>query len=216
MKQSNLFDLFSNKSKKKEALNTSQTSNLASNDTASATGNEMLIEEPRPEPILTNSNGNLEAPEKSSKKRKEISAATSSTGDKDELESMQMSVKQIKIDQGETTIQQETVKIVLSQDSALAPKDLSKLKKMTELEYNAYHDAPFWPGQNVPFSFLVEAFEEISLIKGENSKEKMTEILCNMFRTIHLLNPDQLSHAYYFCVLKIAPDYEIENDLGKY
>jgi len=34
-----------------------------------------------------------------------------------------------------------------------------------------------------------------------------------MFRSIILLNPSQLIYSYYFCILKIAPDYEV-NELG--
>ena len=223
MKQANLFDLFSGKSKKKEAPPSSQNSNIASNDTTFASGTEMQIEESaQAQPVLANANENLPAPTSSAKnsKKRTSDAMESMVQEKSqssttELEAVGRTIKQVKIDQNQTTIiQEETIKIVLSQDTALAPKDLTKLKKMTELEYNAYHDAPFWPGQNIPFSFMVEAFEEISLIKGENSKEKMTEIICNMFRTILYTNPDQLPLAYYFCVLKIAPDYEIENDLG--
>jgi len=221
MKQSNLFDVFS-RSKKKEPLSVSQSSNVASAETASIGPSEMQIEETKSEPVLTNNNGTqlteeVDLRQKESKKRKQdafnIIQSPSSTVDKDELAN---SVKKIKLS-GELDYQEAPVKIELSQDnSKLPPKDLSKIKKLIDPEYNAYHDAPFWPGENVPFSFLSTCFEEVSVIKGENSKDKITEIIGNMFRSIRLLNPSQLPLAYYFCTLKTAPDYEEQSELGNF
>ena len=34
-----------------------------------------------------------------------------------------------------------------------------------------------------------------------------------MFRSILLLTPDDMIPTYYFCILRIAPDYE-HNELG--
>jgi len=219
MKQANLFDLFSGKSKKKETLSASQSSNVASAETASIGPTEMLVEETKSEPVLIESNGTKIKEEiniitKESKKRKSdsstIQQSPSSTVDKDDLAA---SVKQIKLNSSDSDLNQTPVKVDLTQ---YPPKDLSKLRKLTDLEYNAYHDAPFWPGENVPFSFLSACFEEVSVIKGENSKDKITEIIGNMFRSILLLTPTQLPLAYYFCTLKVAPDYEEQSELGLY
>jgi DNA ligase 1 len=37
--------------------------------------------------------------------------------------------------------------------------------------------------------------------------------MSKFFRSVIILNPKQLIFSYYFCILKIAPDYE-GNDLG--
>ena len=93
-------------------------------------------------------------------------------------------------------------------------KDTSNLKTIYDKNYNAYYDAPFFEGQNVPFSFLTYCYEYISSVKGENSKEHIKEVLSNMFRSILLLKSDELTDAYYFSILKIAPDYTENNELG--
>ena len=106
------------------------------------------------------------------------------------------------------------------QDSVKMPalpvlvKDISNLKTINDKKYNAYYDAPFFEGPNVPFSFLVCCFEYISSVKGENSKDHIKEVLSNMFRSILILKPDELTDAYYFSILKISPDYIENNELG--
>ena len=93
-------------------------------------------------------------------------------------------------------------------------KDPSTRRPVTDKLYNAFYDAPFNIGEPVPLSFIVNTFEEVALIKGENSQRLSKEALSNMFRSILLLNPAELHMAYYFSIMKIAPDYEKDNMLG--
>ena len=92
-------------------------------------------------------------------------------------------------------------------------KDSSKLKPISHKNYHPVNDAIFNKGDPVPFSFLVNGFEEVSKCKGENSKEAQKTILSNIFKSIIQLKPDHLMMTYYLCILKIAPDY-VPSELG--
>lgn len=233
MKQGNLFDAFSKSKKKSEVINSQssvQTTTSQTVSTASTGGMvvETTVETLESKTLKAEIQLNDESIEHSNSKKRKSTALASTVleemnkekiqGD-DDFEIVQKSVKKIKLNIDETEEEPTLLKVTISQEptatSPKAPKDISKLKRINDPEYNAYHDAPFWPGENVPFSFLTECFDEVSLIKGENSKDKIAEIIANMFRSILLLNPDQLPLAYYFCILKIAPDYETLNELGK-
>ena len=228
MKQSNLFDSF-NRSKKKEQPSSQGSApavSTASESSSIIDSNAMALEGvPKETTIVTTTVVETIINENSSdnprpKKRKNNALALSGVEEESkgtiafqtDLESIENSVKQVKLD-GDYTQSSTRVTVNLQKNP---PKDLSQLKKLNHLEYNAYTDAPFWPLENVPFSFLVDCFEEVSTIKGENSKDKMTEIIANMLRSILILNPDQLALAYYFCILKISADYEANNELGEY
>ncbi len=89
-------------------------------------------------------------------------------------------------------------------------------RRIDDSKYDPVRDAPFCRGEPVPFSYLVDVFELIATIKGKDSKLTAIDILARMFRTILVLGMPahrELLSAYYFCILKIAPDYE-QNDLG--
>ncbi len=79
--------------------------------------------------------------------------------------------------------------------------------KLIDRLYHPVEDAPFYPGEKVPFSFMVQSLAEIEKCKGENSKDAIKEIMANVFRSISLLHPQELSSAFYFYVLKLAPEY---------
>ena len=122
--------------------------------------------------------------------------------------------KKMKIESKTIQIPEERIKIDVKTVEKKIPKDPSTLKKTSDPEYNSYHDAPFWEGEDVPFSFICETFDAVSMLKGENSKEKIIDTLSNMFRSIILLKPDQLASTYYFCIFRISPEYEGKNDIG--
>lgn len=225
MKQGNLFDAFSKSKKKGDVIN-SQSSVQSTSQSVSTASTGMVVE--TTETVKTETNImkteiqlNEESIEHSSSKKRKSTVLVNSVLEEvnkdQDLEIVQRSVKKIKLNIDETEEEPTLLKVTISQEpnTNRPPKDLSKLKKINDPEYNAYHDAPFWPGENVPFCFLTECFDEVSLIKGENSKDKIIEIIGNMFRSILLLTPDQLPLAYYFCILKVAPDYETFNELGK-
>jgi GMP synthase PP-ATPase subunit len=85
--------------------------------------------------------------------------------------------------------------------------DYQKLKKIDDENYNVEKDCPFEINSGVPFEFICETFEIISEIKGQNSKEKQKDILSKMFGTIYKNSRHNLEKAYYFCTLRLAPDY---------
>ena len=81
--------------------------------------------------------------------------------------------------------------------------------------YDPIQDAPFTYSDPPPFSFLAEAFEEVSIAQGKNSKNTQKEIMANVFRSIILLRPDHLPKAFYLCIGKLAPDHKgIETGIG--
>ncbi|KAL6013374.1 hypothetical protein ACLOJK_003871, partial [Asimina triloba] len=73
--------------------------------------------------------------------------------------------------------------------------------------------AAFWKeGQPVPFLFLARALD---LISSESGRIVITEILCNVFRTVMATTPGDLVAVVYLSANKIAPAYEgVELGIG--
>jgi len=220
--------------KKKEEKMTSPSASQNSQPVPKAKSNESMVPEETKQATQSEPADNLEdfpLPNNTSKKRKALTieedeevqgpskAQSQSAPDNsmkpenNDLENVENSLKRLKTNSTTSTPSKENG-IPINVQKEFPKKDLSKLKKVTDPDYNAYHDAPFHPGEDVPFSFLTDTFEEVSKIKGEHSKEKIVQIISNMYRSILILKPDQLILAYYFCILKIAPDYEPQNMLG--
>lgn len=66
--------------------------------------------------------------------------------------------------------------------------------------------AAFWgEGERVPFLFLVRVFDEIS---KESGRILITEIVCNMLRTVIKMTPDDLVAVVYLLANRIAPAHE--------
>ncbi|CAN6476796.1 unnamed protein product [Victoria cruziana] len=66
--------------------------------------------------------------------------------------------------------------------------------------------AAFWKeGEHVPFLFLARALD---LIANESGRIAMTEIMCNVFRTVIDTTPDDLLAVVYLSANKIAPAYK--------
>ena len=82
------------------------------------------------------------------------------------------------------------------------------IHKFSDRMYHPVNDAPFYYGENVPFSFLVQSLQEIEKCKGENSKDMIKEIVSNVFRSISLLHSSELASAFYFYIVKLAPEYK--------
>ncbi|XP_015169094.1 DNA ligase 1 isoform X11 [Solanum tuberosum] len=67
-------------------------------------------------------------------------------------------------------------------------------------------------GQAAPYIHLARTFE---LVKEEKGKIKATSMLCNMFRSLLALSPEDVLPAVYLCTNKIAPDHEnMELNIG--
>ncbi|KAF3789524.1 DNA ligase 1 [Nymphaea thermarum] len=73
--------------------------------------------------------------------------------------------------------------------------------------------AAFWKeGEHVPFLFLARALD---LIANESGRIAMTDIMCNVFRTVIATTPDDLLAVVYLSANKIAPAYKgIELGIG--
>ncbi|KAA8550313.1 hypothetical protein F0562_001997 [Nyssa sinensis] len=66
--------------------------------------------------------------------------------------------------------------------------------------------AAFWrDGERVPFLFIVKAFDAIS---KETGRITITDIVCNMLRTVIQTTPDDLLAVVYLLANRIAPAHE--------
>jgi len=83
-------------------------------------------------------------------------------------------------------------------------------KKASEFEPKA---AAFWKdGEHVPFLFLARALD---LISNESGRIAITEILCNVFRTVVATTPGDLLPVVYLSANKVAPAHEgVELGIG--
>ncbi|RVW59475.1 DNA ligase 6 [Vitis vinifera] len=61
-------------------------------------------------------------------------------------------------------------------------------------------------GQPAPYLHLARTFD---LVEGEKGKIKAASMLCNMFRSLLALSPEDVIPAVYLCTNKIAADHEI-------
>ena len=81
--------------------------------------------------------------------------------------------------------------------------------------YDPIKDAPFNLSQSIPFSFVTQALIELENQSGPGSKELKKDILSNLFRSILLLSPHELSELFYFFCVRLSPEYEgIETNIG--
>ena len=90
-------------------------------------------------------------------------------------------------------------------------ESIAKLKKKSA----NFHPktAAFWEdGERVPFLFLVKAFDAID---KESGRIAITDIVCNMLRTVIATTPDDLLPVVYLLANKIAPAHEgVELGIG--
>uniref|UniRef100_A0A1J3IAR9 DNA ligase n=1 Tax=Noccaea caerulescens TaxID=107243 RepID=A0A1J3IAR9_NOCCA len=79
-------------------------------------------------------------------------------------------------------------------------------------KYNPKEHACWKEGQAAPYIHLVRTFASV---EGEKGKIKATSMLCNMFRSLLALSPEDVLPAVYLCTNKIAADHEnIELNIG--
>ncbi|KAK7340918.1 hypothetical protein VNO77_21636 [Canavalia gladiata] len=72
-------------------------------------------------------------------------------------------------------------------------------------KYNPKEHACWRDGQPAPYLHLARTF---NLLEGEKGKIKATSLLCNMFRSLLALSPEDVLPAVYLCTNKIAADHE--------
>ncbi|CAK8542670.1 unnamed protein product [Lathyrus sativus] len=79
-------------------------------------------------------------------------------------------------------------------------------------KYNPKEHACWSDGQPAPYLHLARTF---NLLEDEKGKIKATSMLCNMFRSLLALSPDDVLPAVYLCTNKIAADHEnVELNIG--
>ncbi|XVE81309.1 hypothetical protein DITRI_Ditri15bG0053500 [Diplodiscus trichospermus] len=79
-------------------------------------------------------------------------------------------------------------------------------------KYKPIEHACWRRGQPAPYVHLARTFD---LVGGQKGKIKATSMLCNMFRSLLALSPEDVLPAVYLCTNKIAADHEnIELNIG--
>ncbi|CAH2065724.1 unnamed protein product [Thlaspi arvense] len=79
-------------------------------------------------------------------------------------------------------------------------------------KYKPKEHACWRDGQPAPYIHLVRTFASV---EGEKGKIKAMSMLCNMFRSLLALSPEDVLPAVYLCTNKIAADHEnIELNIG--
>ncbi|KAJ4866657.1 DNA LIGASE 6 [Raphanus sativus] len=79
-------------------------------------------------------------------------------------------------------------------------------------QYKPKEHACWRDGQPAPYIHLVRTFASV---EGEKGKIKAMSMLCNMFRSLLSLSPEDVLPAVYLCTNKIAADHEnIELNIG--
>lgn len=97
------------------------------------------------------------------------------------------------------------------QGSLIKNVDATLVSLPTE-KYNPIEHACWNGGQPAPYIHLARAFD---LVEAEKGKIKVTSLLCNMFRSLLALSPEDVLPAAYLCTNKIAADHEnVELNIG--
>ncbi|KAK2986757.1 hypothetical protein RJ640_010982 [Escallonia rubra] len=79
-------------------------------------------------------------------------------------------------------------------------------------QYSPIEHACWKEGEPAPYVHLARTF---NLLEDEKGKIKATAMLCNMFRSLLTLSPEDVLPAVYLCTNKIGPDHEsMELNIG--
>ncbi|XP_065659372.1 DNA ligase 1 isoform X3 [Hydra vulgaris] len=71
--------------------------------------------------------------------------------------------------------------------------------------YHPMKNACWCKNENVPYEALTRTFQEIEEI---SARLKIQSVLCNFFRSVIVLTPNDLLPCVYLCLNKLAPAYE--------
>ncbi|XP_048327541.2 DNA ligase 6 [Ziziphus jujuba] len=112
--------------------------------------------------------------------------------------------------QKEILSEKKTVDFVVQRLSS-EDGDASSLTLPPE-KYNPVDHACWREGQPAPYLHLARTFD---LLEEEKGRIKATSMLCNMFRSLLALSPEDVLPAVYLCTNKIAADHEnVELSIG--
>lgn len=92
-----------------------------------------------------------------------------------------------------------SVPLLSPENAAMTPVSLPAEK------YSPIEHACWRHGKPAPYIHLARTFD---LVEDEKGKIKATSMLCNMFRSLLALSPEDVLPAVYLCTNKIAPDHE--------
>ncbi|CAI5523747.1 unnamed protein product [Closterium sp. Naga37s-1] len=80
------------------------------------------------------------------------------------------------------------------------------------VQYDPVAAATWKSGERVPFLYLAQALDRIS---NESGRLAITEIMCNVFRTVMATSPDDLLPIVYLAANRVAPPHEgVELGIG--
>ncbi|KAG8384127.1 hypothetical protein BUALT_Bualt04G0086000 [Buddleja alternifolia] len=104
-------------------------------------------------------------------------------------------------------------KAEIKPDIALPKDNLSgNYVSLPPERYSPIEHACWRKGQPSPYIHIARTFD---LVEEEKGKLKATSMLCNMFRSLLALSPEDVLPAVYLCTNKIAPDHEnMELNIG--
>ncbi|KAH6791822.1 DNA ligase 1 [Perilla frutescens var. hirtella] len=96
---------------------------------------------------------------------------------------------------------------------SISPDESAAELKKKAVDFNVKRAAYWGEGERVPFMFLAKAFDAIS---KESGRIVITEIVCNLLRTVIETTPDDLLALVYLLAVKIAPAHEgLELGIGE-
>ncbi|CAH8673673.1 unnamed protein product [Schistosoma rodhaini] len=92
-----------------------------------------------------------------------------------------------------------------NEKSSRSPEKLVTCYDPSKADYHPIHDCNWREGESVPYLSLARTFECIEATSG---RIKLTEILCNFFRSVGLLSSFDLTSCVYLCLNRLGPAYE--------
>ncbi|XP_044468176.1 DNA ligase 6 isoform X2 [Mangifera indica] len=105
----------------------------------------------------------------------------------------------------------ERISDMTVQTPSKEPMDSTLVSLQLE-KYNPIEHACWRIGQPAPYIHLARTFD---LVEAEKGKIKAMSMLCNMFRSLLALSPEDVLPAVYLCTNRIAADHEnIELNIG--
>ncbi|VDP36303.1 unnamed protein product [Schistosoma mattheei] len=93
----------------------------------------------------------------------------------------------------------------VNEKSSRSPEKLVTRYDPSKTDYHPIHDCNWREGESVPYLSLARTFECIEATSG---RIKITEMLCNFFRSVGLLSSFDLTSCVYLCLNQLGPAYE--------